>query len=367
MCKKLMFLISLVLLLGVAAGAYADDLEVDCGETYTVSGTENYDEMDCAGTVIVPSGAVLNLSNRSKIDGCDECDAGQMATVIVEGEMYITDRMDIGDGEDGHLHVRNGGIFEQSNNSDGFKLPDNSGGCHFITVEGAGSRFRAVRIEAIPGRDAHIDLCDGGCVEIENRLESPCYRHDPLCWIPDGTMTHCGGVGDPLIVTNDIPVSGGATVCAPAACDDDKASNPSPEDGETGVKCVITEVVLEWGPSCPVLGCPMCRHFVFFGDDCQDVEDAPMFSIGWTPPPEYQGWVPGAVTTWNLGNLPLWTNYCWRIDEGPMGPIQKGDVWTFTTGCPLINGDLNLNCLLNLEDYSILLESFGEEQYFPWD
>jgi hypothetical protein len=50
-----------------------------------------------------------------------------------------------------------------------------------------------------------------------------------------------------------------------------------------------------------------------------------------------------------------------------MGPIVKGDVWTFTTGCPLIVGDLNLDCLLNLEDYAILLETWGQEQYFPWD
>jgi hypothetical protein len=368
MCKKLMFLISLVLLLGVAADAYAREFEIDCGETYTVSGTESYEDMWCHGTLIIPAGATLNLSDRSGIDGCDDCVPATMATVLIDGgEMYVTDRFDIGDDRDGQIIVQNGGTFVQSDSSDGFKLPDNSGGCHYIYVDGQGSLFRAVRIEAIPDRDAHIDLCDGAVLEIENRLESPCYRHDPACWIPDGTMTNCGGVGDLLIVENDVPVVDGARVTAPVACDPDKASSPDPADGATGVKCVNTDVVLSWTASCAVQGCPMCRHFVYFGDDCQAVEDAPIFEIGWTPPPEYMGWLPGAVTEYNVGNKPLWTNYCWRIDEGPMGPIVKGDVWTFTTGCPLINGDLNLDCLLNLEDYAILLETWKAEQYFPWD
>ncbi|MHC4659061.1 MAG: hypothetical protein ACYS83_07790 [Planctomycetota bacterium] len=368
MCKRLKFLISFVLLLGVAAGAYAADLEVGCGATYIIppGPCHEYGDCDIRGTLIVPTGACLICNDRSSLDGCTECGPFEtMATIIVEGEMYVNDRFDIGRDHDGQLIVRNGGIFEQCCNSDGLKLPDDSGGCHYIFIDGAGSRMRAVRIEAIPDRDAHIDLCDGACLELENVIESPCYRHDPACWIPDGTLTCCGSTCELIIVPG--PGPDGATIWAPIACHPTKASNPDPVDGATGVKSVITEVVLKWTASCDVQGCPMCRHFVYFGDDCQAVEDAPIFEIGWTPPPEYMGWLPGAITEYNVGNLLLWKNYCWRIDEGPMGPIVKGDVWTFTTGCPLIDGDLNLDCLLNLEDYAILLETWGEEQYFPWD
>ncbi|MHC4658459.1 MAG: hypothetical protein ACYS83_04680 [Planctomycetota bacterium] len=381
MCKKRRLLISFVLLLGVAAGAYARDFEIDCGETYIVSGTESYGDMWCNGTLIVPTGAVLNLDDRSGIDGCDECVEATMATVIVEGEMYVTDRFDIGDDEDGQIIVRNGGIFVQSDNSDGFKLPDNSGGCHYIFVEGQGSLFRAVRIEAIPDRDAHIDLCDFAVLELENVMESPCYRHDPGCWIPDGTMTCCGstycgtccGSTCELRIEYDVPVEGGATVTAWwSPCPWPKAHYVAPADGETGVKSAITGVVLEWEAACDVSGCPMCRHFVFFGTDKQAVEDAPIYEMGWVPggpsvPPEYKGWLPGPVTCYNIGNLPLWSTFHWRIDEGSQGPIRKGDVWSFTTGCRLMAGDLNLDCLLNLEDYAILMTTWKEKQYFPWD
>ncbi|MHC4659062.1 MAG: hypothetical protein ACYS83_07795 [Planctomycetota bacterium] len=369
MFKRLKFLISFVLLLGVAAGAYAADLEVGCGATYIVppGPCHEYGDCDIRGTLIVPAGACLICNDRSGLDGCTECGPFEtMATIIVEGEMYVNDRFDIGQDHDGQLIVRNGGIFEQCCNSDGLKLPDNSGGCHYIFIDGAGSRLRAVRIEAIPDRDAHIDLCDGACLELENRLESPCYRHDPACWIPEGTLTCCGSTCE-LEVINDIPVSGGVTVCAPPGCDPNKASGPDPADGATGVKSKNTEVNLCWQASCAVAGCPMCRHFIYFGTDCNEVEYAALFEIGWVPPDVYRGWLPAGVTCYNVGNLPLWTTRCWRIDEGPMGPIVKGDVWTFTTGCPLIVGDLNLDCLLNLEDYAILLETWGQEQYFPWD
>jgi hypothetical protein len=116
----------------------------------------------------------------------------------------------------------------------------------------------------------------------------------------------------------------------------------------------------------------MCRHFVYFGTDFNDVNDAPIYEMGWVPggpgvPPEYKACLPAFEPYYSVGNLPLWTTFYWRIDEGPQGPIVKGDVWRFTTGCPLINGDLNLDCLLNAEDYAILMTTWKEKQYFPWD
>ncbi|MHC4501031.1 MAG: hypothetical protein ACYS21_18175 [Planctomycetota bacterium] len=174
------------------------------------------------------------------------------------------------------------------------------------------------------------------------------------------------GAAQGNIANYDATNPGATTVYAASDCNEYQASGPSPADGETAVKSAITEVVLEWIPSCDVAGCSMCRHFVFFGTDKQAVEDAPIYEFGWVPggpgvPPEYKGWVPGTLTEFNIGNLPLWSTFHWRIDEGPIGPIVKGNVWSFTTGCDLVVSDLNIDCLVNLEDYTVLAGSWLEQ------
>ncbi|MHC4346427.1 MAG: hypothetical protein ACYSUP_17280, partial [Planctomycetota bacterium] len=55
-----------------------------------------------------------------------------------------------------------------------------------------------------------------------------------------------------------------------------------------------------------------------------------------------------------------------RIDQGCAdATVCRGDVWTFTTGCELIGGDANLDCLVNFVDYAMVAGTWMEEQFFP--
>jgi len=91
---------------------------------------------------------------------------------------------------------------------------------------------------------------------------------------------------------------------------------------------------------------------------------------------------PPASTTFDPGTDPtvgepiileLWKTYFWRIDElnadGPCGdiPDTKGDIWSFTTGCELMPGDINLDCFVNLEDYAMMADDWRVEVFFPDD
>jgi hypothetical protein len=84
--------------------------------------------------------------------------------------------------------------------------------------------------------------------------------------------------------------------------------------------------------------------------------------------PEFQGLRGAGSPCFNVGNLPLWTCWCWRVDTFcQAGNTVKGDVWTFCTGCEDIPGDVNRDCLVNFEDYACVAGDFGETDFWPLD
>jgi hypothetical protein len=146
--------------------------------------------------------------------------------------------------------------------------------------------------------------------------------------------------------------------------EDCQAWGPDPPDGQTQVRSDLAEVVLSWQPG-NCLGFKG-RHFIYFSSDEGCVTNAPSPSVGWTPPACYLGQTPIGLETWNIGPLPMWTTYYWRIDEGCMdASVCKGQVWSFTTGCDLAVSDLNTDCLVNLEDYAALA-GLWMNQTPPW-
>ncbi|MHC4186508.1 MAG: hypothetical protein ACYSR4_11370 [Planctomycetota bacterium] len=369
MCKKLMFLISFVLLISWGAVAPAADLIVGSGETHTVSGSEDYEEVTAedGGVIISPSGSTLTMSNRDSI-----INGGLW--LVDGGDVTANCRFNIGDGDGGTLIVQNGGSFTQAcpgdDCDDGFKLPDNSGGTTKMYIyNGTVTNYTT---EMRPGR---LNTGDGGGVGIgRGAVLRTCdvsdgmsdqYRYDPRIWLDNGWMFPIDGV---TVEQIDITVDGDCIVVeGPPACED-KASAPNPADGEKGVASVISDVELSWQGACGIgsLG----RHYVFFSTDKDCVDNAPSYSIGWTPPdcyvapPLFAG-----VTSKNMGNFPNWTVLYWRIDQKlETGEMVKGDTWKFTTGCdPVPTGDCNLDCLVNLDDWALLLTTMGDEQFFPWD
>jgi len=88
------------------------------------------------------------------------------------------------------------------------------------------------------------------------------------------------------------------------------AHNPSPVDN---AESVDPNIVLEWGP-----GFGAILHYVFFGDDYDDVNDA---VVG----------IPRGATTYTPGTLESGKTFYWRVDEFHGVETLKGEVWNFST------------------------------------
>ena len=46
---------------------------------------------------------------------------------------------------------------------------------------------------------------------------------------------------------------------------------------------------------------------------------------------------------------------------------MKGDVWSFTVGCDVVPGDINLNCVVDIRDFIMLADNWGVESFSPYD
>ena len=103
----------------------------------------------------------------------------------------------------------------------------------------------------------------------------------------------------------------------------------------------------------------MGRNAIYFGTDRTMVDAA-------TPTDsEFKGYQTAGNNTYNVGNLPLWETFYWRIDEfnrePDEEPLTKGKVWSFTTGCELVVGDMNIDCVVNFKDYAELMSAWLDE------
>lgn len=353
MCKKLMFLISLVAFLGLASSALADDLIVPWPDTYTVSGTEEYDKVEVAGTLIVPLGATLIANDESRCDGdgSDGPGGAEHATVLCDGgDFFCNARFNIGTDHDGHLIVDGGGSFTQqccgSDWEDGLKFPDNSGGEHRIYV--LDGTLSAYRIEQKHDRDAVFYIGCKGLLHVENTDEGD---SDPDDWFTNGDLLCDPGCGGSIMIF-DLGGNVKEVICFEITC---KAWMPNPSDGAKNEAAVTCDMILSWNEgNCTTTS--KSRNFIYFGP-CDIVTSQPSApTAGYnTPPPAgaYLGYTYQGIDTKNVGMLPLWTTYCWRIDQGCADASTcPGDVWTFTTGCNLLGGDANLDCMVNFLDYA---------------
>jgi hypothetical protein len=149
-----------------------------------------------------------------------------------------------------------------------------------------------------------------------------------------------------------------------------EAWNPSPADGDINQAAVDCNMVLEWNEgNCLELGAGLGVNVLYFSTDCDLVESQPTIpDAGWNDQPAYIGsfiYRCDCRQSYDVGPLPLWTTYCWRVDQGcGDGTTVRGDVWTFTTGC-VLDGDTNMDCLVNFLDYAALAEVWMD-QTPPW-
>ncbi|MHC4192910.1 MAG: hypothetical protein ACYSP9_01895 [Planctomycetota bacterium] len=201
-------------------------------------------------------------------------------------------------------------------------------------------------------RHAKLEL---GCPSLARQRSASTgeSRENPEDWVPDHLYCLSGCAG-PVIEWDGSQVD---AYCFELPC---TAWGESPEDGSSAI---CPDVCLTWeAGGCGMGGHPGDKHYVFFGDDCVVVENA---EIG---DPEYKGFKPVGLEEYCPPDLELWTTYCWRIDEKPFGqPTVKGTVWSFTTGCEIMPGDINLDCVVDGTDYAMLADDWAKEAFFPDD
>jgi hypothetical protein len=361
MYKKLMFLISLVCLLGLSAGARAEDLEVGPGETLIITDLVECESFLVEGTLIVESTGTLisdGSDDRSTINGNEGDGPGgtEYARLIINGgEVIVQSRVNIGQGYDGRLIVNDGGSFWQGccgdDWGDGFKFPDDPYGEHFITVNDG--TVDVHKFETRTERHAKLEL---GCPSLVRQRNASAgeYRENPQDWIDSGDAYCLSGCAGPIVEWNDSQVDVYCFVLPPYAWGE------APDDGSAEI---CPDVCLTWEVGGGDMGLhPGDKHYVFFGDSYTAVDEA---EIG---DPEYIGFKPVGLEEYCPPDLELWTTYYWRIDEKPFGqPTVKGMIWSFTTGCEIMPGDINLDCVVDGIDYAMLADDWAEEAFFPDD
>jgi hypothetical protein len=365
MCKKVAFWVALVCLLGVASPALAADLIVEWPGPFIVPcGVWEYEEINCSGKIIIPACATLIMNSESTIDGNgDDGEGGDGATILVDGGTFIMrDRLNMGKDHDAYLIVDNGGTVIHTGNK--VTIPDNPGGTHrLIVLDGT---YTSEETEIIPDRDAAAIV---GCRGTLTTCNTASDSRRPSWWVTQDVSGGPGGGGKALECEESCFAAGGRIRirpfdgCEEATCPfvTEYPWGPGPRDGATGEAAVTCDMVLTWNEG-NCLGAKG-RNFIYFSTDCDCVADTPAGDEGG---PCYLGKKIVGSTTKNVGTLPLWTKYCWRIDQGCQdGSKVKGNVWTFTTGCPLIEGDANLDCVVNWTDYAMVASTWMGEQFFP--
>ena len=365
MYKKLMFLISFVCLLGLSSPVLSADLEIPYGETYTVSGTEEYGDMECEGTIIIPTGATLILNNESDVDGGGPDGVGGI--VLVDGGTFImNDRINFGCDHDAYLIVDNGGSVIHTDEK--ICIPDNDGGIHRLIVIDGTVVAEGIEVDDRSERSSSVQIACSTIPGVIVAKITTANTNEDDKWDPDYWVTRDineGGLYDypkgactgSNLVINDL---GGNVKEVYYFLPPMEAWGPTPEDG--AVEQLIT-VDLEWNP-----GVGAARHMIYFGTDYTAVLNAG------TTNDEFQGLKNLGEELWDLDvdstpaiTLELWKTYYWRVDEfSPPNPAPvKGHVWSFTAGCPLVPGDINLDCLVNLLDYAMLADDWRDESFFP--
>jgi hypothetical protein len=197
-----------------------------------------------------------------------------------------------------------------------------------------------------------VDIC-GGTIKIRGNAIADVFE---MVCDGSGRLTGCGfAAGVAAEFDGTYTVVTGIT-----GVDPDQAYCPDPANGAERVRSLVTEVVLKWteGECIGTRG----RNIIFFGPAseceavCSDTQGGP-YNVGVTR---------AGIAEWNVGNLPLWECYCWKVDTFcQAGNTVTGNCWTFCTGCDDIPGDHNRDCLVNFIDYAHVVDDFGETLFWP--
>jgi hypothetical protein len=123
-----------------------------------------------------------------------------------------------------------------------------------------------------------------------------------------------------------------------------KAYQPQPA---TGSKFIDPDVTLSWTP-----GFGSKLHFVYFGDDFDDVNNA-------------VGAAPGGLTSYSPpGTLEPGKSYYWRVDEYDGSTTYRGDIWSFTIAAA--GGGLRADYYRGIDLNNHVLTRIDPQINFTW-
>jgi hypothetical protein len=342
---------------GVAV--FGDQVEIgdDGGGIWNLSGTASLSFLDDFQPHLSDGVAVfeLNVSGDAemvvvKTLSTNDKDGGDgTANINIDGgTLYVGENLELGDNGSGNLNVTAGLLVV------GGTLELNRGEASLT-----GGEVRADDIEIENGvMDIGASEALGGPVGSSGgTLILNCNFSKIWDLVNSGKLTGCGSARG-IVVDYGGTNPGKTTVTSTCAINFCQAWGPDPADGATKVQSLITEVCLDWIEG-DCLG-PHGHHKIYFSDDCNDLHEVnPIF-------PLIAEWVPPFELDFCVGNLELWKTYCWRVDSyNQDGTVTQGAVWSFTTGCELIAGDVNMDCLVNFLDFAELASTFGQEEFWP--
>jgi hypothetical protein len=345
MCRKLIFLTSLVLLLGLAGNASAatcwfygggstiGDWDVSgnwWGGVPTSADTANLNEggVTCVvdstqtavcGTIWLPdwqngtavcilsmSGGTINVSNNMEMGRwVDTDDDGRLdisgGTITIGGQLHVgAKNAGASAGGTGTVNMTGGTIDVAST----LYVPVNTAS-GTVSLDGGTIEAGGISMDA----NGLIDI-EGGTLIIDGNVVSTIDSY-----VSSGYITAYSGSGT---INRDYNVthSGQTTVTGSTGAPPlGKATNPNPANSATDVN--VTDD-LSW-----TAGTGAASHNVYFGTSSSDVNTATTSSS------QFKGNQAG--TSYEPGTLDYLSTYYWRIDEVNGPNTTKGDIWSFTT------------------------------------
>jgi hypothetical protein len=343
MCKKLIYLFSFVLGLGLVVDVQAQDW-TDAGPDHIWSTPTNWssgtvptsDDLVsinlCPGPIIANEGAVANrVQLGTGTPGCLTIDGGTLAV----GNWLSLSQQETGNGT---LNMISGALSAVRV----VNVPWRGSG----TLNMTGGTITAgliLRIGHASTATGHVNL-HGGTIAINDFV----MRQDAGAvgtmdvtagtliingdkvslvqgYIDNGWITADGGAAE-FLLDFDVRNSGKTTLTTTFVAVTDKAYSPSPEHNAEDVP---REVVLSWEPG--EFAAPTNGHKVYFGESFDDVNDAT------------GGLAQDANSYTPAQRLDFGKTYYWRIDEVNAAPdytVFEGNLWSFTTepvGYPVEN------------------------------
>ncbi len=336
------------------------EIDDDGGGIWNLSGTASVSFLDNFQPHLRDGDAVfeLNISGNAEmvvvktLSTNDKEGGNGLATINIDGGILsVGENLELGDNGSGNLNITAGLLVV------GGTLELNTGNANLI-----GGVVRAGDLDI---DDGVVNIEPGGTLILEgNKITKV------AALARDGKLLGCGSwrmgcSGGPLMVDYGITNPGKTTLTASCYFDMCQACWIEPADGATEVRAGLTTggVTLSWNEG----DCIGMRgsNALYFGTDYDCVKDGDTSSPCFIDDLRFYG----DPASWNAGNLPLWETYYWRVDqynfEPSAPPLTNGDVWSFTTGCELKGGDVNMDCLVNFLDFAELTSTFGQEEFWP--